>query len=76
MLDWINYGADRVDAVAAGDGEYQALVAALRAVEDAHAAVLQKLTEEERELMLEYEDLITEIEYRKTQIAYYLDPKV
>lgn len=74
MLNWINYGADHVDALAAADGEFQALLTALRKVESAHAAILEKLSPEDRETVLEYEDLLTEIEYRKTQIAYYLTP--
>lgn len=70
MLDWINEGADRVDRAARLDPDVQALVEALRKVEDAHAAILAKLSPEDREIILEYEDLITEIEYHKTQIAY------
>lgn len=75
MLDWVNFGADRVDAAAQADREFQALLAALRAVEDAHAAILNKLSPEDRETILEYEDLMTEIEYRKTQIAYNLNKR-
>lgn len=72
MLDWINEGADRVDRIARTDPDIQALVSALREVEDTHAAILAKLSPEEREIVLEYEDLITEIEYHKTQIAFEL----
>ena len=75
MLDWVNHGADRVDERASVAPETQALVAALQKIEDAHAAILDKLSPEDRETILEYEDLITEIEYRKTQIAYYLDSR-
>lgn len=73
MLDWVNHGADRVDAAAQGDGQFRALMEALERVEEAHGEILQRLSPREREIVLEYEDLLVELEHRKTQLAYYLN---
>ncbi len=75
MLQWIQEGADRVEQIAKTDREFQKLVTRLNQVEQAHTAVLETLSEQDRETILEYEDLITELEYQKTRIAYYLGKK-
>lgn len=75
MLQWIQEGADRVEQIAKTDREFQELVTKLNRVEQAHTAVLETLSEQDRETILEYEDLITELEYQKTRIAYYLGKK-
>ena len=57
MLEWVYRTAERVDALARTDPEYQELAKRRLYLEDAYTALLEQLNEEDRELLLEYMDI-------------------
>lgn len=70
MLEWVYRIADRVDALARVDPEYRELAAQRRNLEGAYCALLDGLSEEDRELLLEYMDVVGNMQYRMTQLAW------
>ena len=78
MLEWVYRAAQRVDALARTDPEYQELAKQRLYLEDAYTALLDRLDEEDRELLLEYMDIVANMQYRMTQLAWHdgrLHPK-
>ena len=70
MLEWVYRVADRVDAVAKADPEYRDLDRQRRALEPDYEALLLRLSEEDRELLLEYMEVTGNMQYRLTQLAW------
>ena len=71
MLEWVYRAAQRVDALARTDPEYQELAKQRLYLEDAYTALLDRLDEEDRELLLEYMDIVANMQYRMTQLAWH-----
>lgn len=70
MLEWVYRVVDRVDAVAKADPEYRELDNQRRALEPDYEALLFRLSEEDRELLLEYMEITGNMQYRLTQLAW------
>ncbi len=78
MLEWVYRTVDRVDALAKADPEFQELAAQRQGMDGAYCALLDRLSEEDRELLLEYMDVLGNMQYRMTQLAWHygrLHPK-
>lgn len=78
MLEWVYRIADRVDALAKADPEYQELAEQRQRLDGAYCALLARLSQEDRELLLEYMDVEGNMQYRMTQLAWHygrLHPK-
>lgn len=76
MLEWVYRAADAVDALAKRDPEYQELAARQRELVHEYEALLARLSEEDRELILEYTDVAGNLQYRLTQLAYVYGKRV
>ena len=70
VLEWVYRIADRVDALAAKDVEYRELEQQRKALERAYEGLLARLSEEDRELLLEYMDVVGNLQYRFAQLAW------
>lgn len=70
MKRWVYRVADRVDALAKSDREFRELAQRREALDGAFTALLERLSEEERELILEYMDVAGNMQYRLTQLAW------
>ena len=70
MLEWVMRAADRVDALVKTDPEYQELAKQRKALEPDYEALLARLSEKDRELLLEYMELVGNMQYRTTQFAW------
>ena len=71
MLEWVYRVVDQVDALAKRDPEYQELAQQRLELEEAYNALLEKLSAENRELLLEYMDIVGNMQYRVTQLAWH-----
>ena len=76
MLEWVYRAADAVDALAKTDPEYQELAARQRELVHEYEALLARLGDEDRELILEYTDVAGNLQYRLTQLAYVYGKRV
>ena len=72
MSDWINRTCDEVDRLAAQKPYFQELDAQRKALEPIYQRILDSLPESDRENLIEYEYLISELAYQKMQAAYQL----
>ena len=72
MSDWINRACDEVDHLAAQDPYFQELDAQRKALEPIYQRILDSIPESDRENLIEYEYLISELAYQKIQAAYQL----
>ena len=70
MMHWVYRIADRVEELARTDPSYRALAQRRAALDGAYAALLERLGEADRELLLEYMDVTGDMQYRKTQLAW------
>ena len=71
MLEWVCRAADQVDRIARRDPEYQELARRHGELVGEYEALLQRLSPEDRELILEYTDVAGNLQYRLTQLAYF-----
>ena len=71
MLEWVDRVVDRVDELAKMDPEYQELAAQRLHLEGAFGALVDRLGREDRELLLEYMDVVGNMQYRVTQLAWH-----
>ena len=71
MLEWVYRAADAVDRVAKHDPEYQELARQQRELVKDYEALLARLTPDDREMLLEYTDVMGNLQYRLTQLAYF-----
>ena len=70
MLEWIYGTAERVDEFTNRDPEYQELARQQRWLVDDFEALLKRLQKDDRELLLEYMEVVGNMQYRKTQLAW------
>lgn len=70
MLQWVLRIADRVDILAKADPEYQKLAQQRLDLEPEYEALLKRLAPEDRELLLEYMDVVGNMQYRTSQLAW------
>ena len=70
MDNWINGICDEVDRLTAEQPEYRELLSRWRALEPRYIEILAALPEADAEVLREYEYLINEMHYQKTQTAY------
>lgn len=70
MREWVKGVCDRVDDLASMDAEYRELNRQREALEEAYTNLLDRLCEEDRELLLEYMDVVGNMQYRMTQLAW------
>ena len=71
MLEWVLRIADRVDALAKLDPEYQELACHQAELEPEYTRLLEKLPDTDRELLLEYMDVVGNMQYRFSQLAWF-----
>ena len=75
MDDWIMGACDQVDALVAEDPDYQELCARRRELEETCRQILDSLPPSSRDALTEYEYVIMEMAYQRTQTAYHLGKK-
>ena len=78
VLEWVDRVVDRVDELAKTDPVYQELAEQRLHLEGAFDALLDRLGGEDRELLLEYMDIVGNMQYSVTQLAWHygrLHPK-
>ena len=70
MMEWIFRAADQVDRLAKTDMEYQELARQRAEPDGAYTDLLSRLHADDRELLLEYMDVVGNMQYRMTQLAW------
>lgn len=76
MLEWVYRAADAVDRQAKKDPEYQELARRQRELVSEYEALIRRLSPKDRELLLEYTDVVGNLQYRLTQLAYFYGKRV
>ena len=75
MQDWINGICDQVDAIAAQNPEYKELSRKHQQIMLQYQTILDTLPEIQRDRLIEYEYITSEMPYLRTQAAYQLGKK-
>ena len=70
MIEWVTRVVDRVEAEARRDPEYLELMAHQVELVPAFDELLKRLSEEDRELILEYMETALNRQYRFSQLAW------
>ena len=70
MLEWVYRISEQVQLLANNDPEYQELTQQRLAMNEKFELLLSKLTEEDREFLLEYMDISENQQYRFSQLAW------
>ncbi len=70
MLEWVLRIADQVDALAKADPEYRELARQRLELEPEYEALLDRMPPEDRELLLDYMDVVGNMQYRISQLAW------
>ena len=70
MLEWVYRISEQVQLLANNDPEYQELTQQRLAMNEKFELLLSKLTEEDREFLLEYMDTSENQQYRFSQLAW------
>ena len=70
MLEWVTGVVDRIEAEARRDAEYRELMEHQVELVPAFEGLLARLSEEDRELILEYMDTAINRQYRFSQLAW------
>ena len=70
MLEWVYRASEQVQQLANMDTEYRALSEKRAELDGAYAALLSRLSEADRELLLEYMDIAENLQYRFSQLAW------
>lgn len=70
MLEWVYWAADQVSALAQSDPEFRELADRQEDLGPKYEAVLERLSPQDRELILDYTEVATDLQYRTTQLAY------
>ena len=70
MLEWVYRISEQVQLLANNDPEYQELTQQRLGMSEKFELLLSKLTEEDREFLLEYMDISENQQYRFSQLAW------
>ena len=70
MLKWVLHVADRVDLLAKADPEYRELSRQRLKLEPEYESLLERMSSADRELLLEYMDVVGNMQYRISQLAW------
>lgn len=70
MLEWVWRVSEQVQQLANMDSEYQELTQRQSELVDDFSALLTRLSEDDRELLLEYMDVAGNLQYRFAQLAW------
>ena len=70
MLEWVYRISEQVQLLANNDPEYQELTQQRLGMNEKFELLLSKLTEEDREFLLEYMDISENQQYRFSQLAW------
>ena len=70
MLEWVWRASEQVQRLADMDSEYQELSHKRAELDEAFSALLSRLSPEDRDLLLEYMDIVGNLQYRFTQLAW------
>ena len=70
MFEWVYRISEQVQLLANNDPEYQELTQQRLAMNEKFELLLSKLTEEDREFLLEYMDISENQQYRFSQLAW------
>lgn len=70
MLEWVWRISEQVQQLANMDPEYQELARQRDQLDEAFSALLERLSTEDRELLLEYMDVDGNLHYRFSQLAW------
>ena len=70
MLEWVLRIADRVDLLAKADPEYRELSHQRLKLEPKYESLLVRMSSTDRELLLEYMDVVGNMQYRISQLAW------
>ena len=70
MLEWVLRIADRVDLLATADPEYRELSHQRLKLEPEYESLLERMSSTDRELLLEYMDVVGNMQYRISQLAW------
>lgn len=70
MLEWVWRVSEQVQQLAKTDPEYRELTRKRAELDDAFSNLLSRLTEEDRELLLEYMEIAENQQYRFSQLAW------
>lgn len=70
MLEWVFHAAEQVAASAESDPEFQDLARQQAELAPQYESLLERLSPRDRELILEYTDVLGNLQYRMTQLAY------
>ena len=70
MLEWVYRISEQVQLLANNDPEYRELTQQRLAMNEKFELLLSKLTEEDREFLLEYMDISENQQYRFSQLAW------
>ncbi len=71
---WAYTGSLRVEQAARQDPEVRQMGEQLQQMMDEYESLLARLPEQEKDLIVEAANLMLDIEYRKTQLAYFMSP--
>lgn len=70
MLEWVYSVVENVQKEANSDPQYWELAIRQRALSGAFSDLLSRLSEDDRELLLEYMDVAGDLQYRFSQLAW------
>ena len=72
MNEWIYWASNRVHELALEDPDFQSLMIEQENLGKLFEAIIQSLTDAERDLILDYINNAVDLEYQQTRIAYLL----
>ena len=70
MLEWVWHISEQVQKLANMDSEYRELAQKRSELDEDFTALLLRLSEDDRELLLEYMDVAGNLQYRFAQLAW------
>ena len=70
MEEWIKVGQPQMQEILDRNPEFQSLLSELERSEAEYQQVLQKLTQEDQQIVERYIGLCEELDYQKTHTAY------
>ena len=70
MLDWVYRVSEQVQLLANNDPEYRELTQRRLSMNEEFEQLLSKLSDEDREFLLEYMDISENQQYRFSQLAW------